>query len=195
MSEEVNIILNDQLSHWPEIDSKCMQMTTKIKLPHWYSRRVKAMILTIFCAEVGNFVKLKVFCGPELVSPKFSSKAHWEGEGGGEGWHMNLTWLSGHIEWTFIDSCLDILTYWLVLVSRQLWKGTILDFCLNAPPEGFRSQSEQNEAGNCNGIQLLVTYITIQFHFPNLATKLEGRVMLDKIVMGKKTWLFPVRKF
>ena len=32
-------------------------------------------MMTIFCAEVGNFKKLKVFCGPELVSPKFSSKA------------------------------------------------------------------------------------------------------------------------
>ena len=87
----------------------------------------------------------------------------------GEGWHMNLIWLSGHIEWTFIDSRLDIIDILAVQTALKWAKLDNIGLLPQCTSRGiFRAGSRRNEVLDCNEIQLAVAYIAMQFQILKL---------------------------
>ena len=112
---------------------------------------------------------------------------------GGEGWHMNLTWLSGHIEWTFIDSCLDLLTYWLCPHCPDSFeeKDNIGISASMHHPRDFGASREQNEVAieyNCLAALLL------QFSNPILDTTIKLKESLRKWFLFSVFSLQPFRE-
>ena len=94
----------------------------------------------------------------------------------GEGWHMNLIWLSGHIEWTFIDSRLDIIDILAVQTALKRTKLDNIGLLPQCTSRGiFRAGSPRNEVLDCNETQLAVAYIAMQFQILKLEIGKHGR--------------------
>ena len=111
----------------------------------------------------------------------------------GEGWHMNLTWLSGHIEWTFIDSCLDLLTYWLCPHCPDSFEDNIGISASMHHPRDFGASPEQNEVAieyNC----LAALLLQMQFSNPILDTTIKLKEFLRKWFLFSVFSLLPFRE-
>ena len=136
-----------------------------------------------------NFCESFLWWIPTCVPKVFFKGA----ERGGEGWHMNLTWLSGHIEWTFIDSCLDLLTYWLCPHCPDSFeeKDNIGISASMHHPRDFGASPEQNEVAieyNCLAALLL------QFSNLILDTTIKLKESLRKWFLFSVFSLLPFRE-